>query len=286
VELLEVMASIPSGTDFVTLYGFSTENWKRSRREVQEIFQVMEMTARSVLWRHRRQQQQQQQRRPAKGQRRPVQVRILGDLDDVRIPHGLRGALRELQDATCDDDDVDPLTVCLAINYGGRQDIVRAVQRLARDVAEGTLDPQFITADSIAHELCTSDIPDPDMIIRTSGERRLSNFLLWDCAYSELYFTDTLWPDFDTACWEEALSWYQQRQRRFGARNGQQEEEEEEEDALAEGDDSCSAKRTIRLTNNGNGLHHYINGTSSGKGSSSSSSSSNNGIIGSPSIKM
>jgi undecaprenyl diphosphate synthase len=219
VELLETMTSTSSSNiDFVTLYGFSTENWKRSSREVREIFQVMEMTARAVLWNHKRQYHQNQST-----SKRPVQVRILGDLDDERIPNGLRDTLRELEDVTARDASNDKggtkaLTLCLAINYGGRQDIVQAFQRLAIDVAEGKLDPQSINVDTIANQLSTSDIPDPDIIIRTSGECRLSNFLLWNCAYAELYFTDTLWPDFDARCWEEALQWYQRRQRRFGAR--------------------------------------------------------------------
>jgi undecaprenyl diphosphate synthase len=111
------------------------------------------------------------------------------------------------------------LTVCLAINYGGRQDILQATQKLARAIAKGEIpSDEVISEETLASYLSTAGIPDPDMIVRTSGEYRLSNFLLWNCAYSELYMTTVFWPDFDQACWKDALHWYQQRQRRFGAR--------------------------------------------------------------------
>ena len=108
--------------------------------------------------------------------------------------------------------------VNLAINYGGRQDIVQACQKLAEQVAEGAISSQDISQELLAGQLYTASLPDVDMVIRTSGECRLSNFLLWDCAYAELYMTDTLWPDFDIECWKQAAEWYSQRQRRFGAR--------------------------------------------------------------------
>jgi undecaprenyl diphosphate synthase len=224
VELIEYFAAVADAEndndhyiEHVTLYGFSTENWKRTPREIKEIFQVMEMTARSLL------------RQPQSKRKRPIQVRIVGDLDDERIPNGARQALRELEEATgksvksyCSNSvtsHLPKLTVSLAINYGGRQDIVQACQKIAEQVAEGMISPQDVSQELLAEHLYTANLPDPDMIIRTSGECRLSNFLLWDCAYSELYMTDTLWPDFDIACWNKAVEWYSQRQRRFGARN-------------------------------------------------------------------
>jgi undecaprenyl diphosphate synthase len=222
VELMEHLAT-PSNDgnnaatiDYVTLYGFSTENWKRTDAEIKEIFSVMQFTAKSLLLQHKLPSSKRQRQ-----QQRPIQVRILGHLDDPRIPSGARTALRELENATAaaiPTGSTDVLTVCLAINYGGRQDIVQACQALARQVADGTLQPDAITTESISRHLSTASIPDPDMIIRTSGECRLSNFLLWDCAYTEIYITDTLWPDFDVSCWQEAVEWYSQRQRRFGAR--------------------------------------------------------------------
>ena len=111
------------------------------------------------------------------------------------------------------------MTVCLAINYGGRQDIVQATQKMVAAVQAGTLSLEDIDNDSIfSSYLSTAGIPDPDLIVRTSGEHRLSNFLLWNSAYSEFYVTETLWPDFDTQAWHAALEWYQHRNRRFGSR--------------------------------------------------------------------
>jgi undecaprenyl diphosphate synthase len=233
--------------DYVTLYGFSTENWQRSSQEIRDIFQVVEMTARTLLLQHQvnyfRNHFSSSTRRQQQQRRRPIQVKILGHLDDTRIPNGLRQALRELERATNitatsasttntmgqtnnnnNNNNLDKhvLTVCIAINYGGQQDITHACQQLAQCVASGALSPQDITPQLVADHLCTATIPHPDMIVRTSGECRLSNFLLWESAYTELYMTDTLWPDFDIPCWNDALLWYSQRQRRFGSRGNNQ----------------------------------------------------------------
>jgi undecaprenyl diphosphate synthase len=237
--------------DYVTVYGFSTENWQRTSQEIQEIFAVMELTAQSLLQLLLLQKKQQQQQHrhpwwsssssknpsiwtsskttssdPQPDKKRPIQVRILGDLDDPRMPNTTRDVLKKLEQVTTTTvnnkdnnykNNSNPLTVCLAINYGGRQDIVTACQALAQQVADGTLLPTQITQQHVQRHLSyTSTIPDPDIVIRTSGECRLSNFLLWNVAYSELYFVDTLWPDFDLFQWQKALQWYLQRQRRFG----------------------------------------------------------------------
>jgi undecaprenyl diphosphate synthase len=212
------------GISYCTLYAFSTENWRRPPQEIQEIFRVVEQTARNLVPRLLQESS-------------PIHLRILGDLDDDRIPLGLRTILQELQKLT-DKQSVkrndklrkqrndgtkhktEPLTVCLAINYGGRQDILQASRKMAAAVVAGELSAEEMSEDTMSSYLSTAGIPDPDIIVRTSGEHRLSNFLLWNAAYSELYVTDVLWPDFDIHCWKEALKWYQQRSRRFGSRSG------------------------------------------------------------------
>ena len=209
VELLEVLRD--DGISYCTLYGFSTENWNRPDYEVKEIFRVMEQTARSLLPRVLK-------------ETSSIKLRILGDLQDERIPYGLRAILREIQTITDraarKNEKRKVLTVCLAINYGGRQDILQATQKMMAAVVAGELAADEVTQDKLSSFLSTAGIPHPDLIVRTSGEYRLSNFLLWNAAYSELYMTDVLWPDFDRACWDQALEWYQQRSRRFGSRDG------------------------------------------------------------------
>ena len=222
-RLVEVLRFLQRGCPTVThctFYGFSTENWKRPANEIRDIWRVMEQTVRrfgdQLL------------------QENNVVIQVVGDLDDKRIPVSLRRALQELEQETRDNkqrragnqnddnnnnnDSNNVLTICLAINYGGRQDIVTATKRLAKLIADGVLDSDAVTEETLASCLCTSGIPDPDLIIRTSGETRLSNFLLWNAAYSELYFTNELWPDFGTDSVHTALDWFAQRKRRFGGR--------------------------------------------------------------------
>lgn len=184
-----------------TFYGFSTENWKRTPEEIRDILYVMEQTARKFYGR---------------AIAEHVRVKILGDLEDPRIPDGLREILQKLEQDTFELPST--LTVCIAINYGGRQDILNASLKMAQAIADGELNADEVTEDDFSSLLFTSDIPDPDLMIRTGGEKRLSNFLLWNCAYSELYFSPDLWPDFDEASIAEALEWYSTRSRRFGGR--------------------------------------------------------------------
>ena len=203
------------GVKYCTMYGFSTENWKRSEKEISDIFKVMEHTAEAVY-----------ERLLQPGEQ--IRIRIVGDLDDERIPNSLKVVLDRLQTETarlcCDDDDDDKEakhhTLCLAINYGGRRDILEAAKKLAHAaVATGDVDGiDNLSEEDFSKLLSTNGVPDPDLVIRTSGECRLSNFLLWNAAYSELYFTDTLWPDFNRKALSEALEWYASRKRRFGAR--------------------------------------------------------------------
>jgi len=210
VDLLEYLRS--DGVQYCTFYGFSTENWNRPVHEIEGIFQLMEQTARQLTNRVLKESSS-------------LEIRLVGDLNDKRIPLRLKNILKELQEATNgkgrDRVDSSPprFTICLAINYGGRQDIIQATQKLAEAVRSNGLSTDDITEETFASYLSTSGIPDPDMIVRTSGESRLSNFLLFQSAYSELYMTPVLWPDFDKETWKTALYWYQQRQRRFGSRH-------------------------------------------------------------------
>ncbi len=144
--------------------------------------------------------------------KRDIRVVALGDTE--RLPPRVRDALKETVAATRGN---ATMTVALALSYGGRQDIVNAARAIARAVADGSLSPDEIDEQIVARELATSGLPDPDLLIRTSGELRVSNFFLFQLAYTELYFTDTLWPDFREREFLSALSAYQLRERRFGA---------------------------------------------------------------------
>jgi len=212
VQVLKLLQGHPT-ISYCTFFGFSTENWQRPASEINDVWSVMEQTVKQfsheLLQEH-------------------VVLKVVGDLSDERIPASLRRRLQKLEQETTEnckrnslqDANAAPpeLTICLAINYGGRHDIVQATQRLAQLVAQGELDANDITEEMISQHLSTTDIPDPDLIIRTSGERRLSNFLLWNAAYAELFFVDTLWPDFDAQSLKTSLDWFSQRQRRFGGR--------------------------------------------------------------------
>jgi undecaprenyl diphosphate synthase len=143
--------------------------------------------------------------------RNGVHVRVIGFRDD--LAPDIRGLLEEAENLTKDN---DKLTLVVAFNYGSRQEIARAAQRLAAEVKAGRLPLEAIDPDRLATYLDTPDLPDPDLIIRTSGEQRLSNFLLWQSAYSELVFVPTYWPDFDRATLETAIAEFQRRERRFG----------------------------------------------------------------------
>lgn len=203
-RVVEVLSSLKANTgiQYCTMYAFSTENWQRSPSEVSAVLDVMETFARRFY----RQLLQEK-----------VRFRVLGDIEDARIPESLRDVLQRLERDTSTADDSN-LTLSIAVNYGARQDILQATRRIAALVAGGKLDVKDVDETLFASCLSTAGLPDPDLIVRTSGECRLSNFLLFDAAYSELYFTDTLWPDFDAECLSSALDWFAGRRRRFGAR--------------------------------------------------------------------
>ena len=184
------------GIGALTAYAFSTENWNRPGEEVSFLMALFER----VLARELQALEQEQ-----------VRIRFLGDLE--LLPDGLQRLIADATELTANNTGIH-FNVCT--NYGGRAELVRAAQRLAQRCVAGELDPAAIDEQQLAAELHTAGECDPDLLIRTSGERRISNFLLWQLAYAEIHITDVLWPDFDQAALLEALLDYQGRQRRFG----------------------------------------------------------------------
>ncbi|MDR3038639.1 MAG: di-trans,poly-cis-decaprenylcistransferase [Candidatus Adiutrix sp.] len=185
-----------AGVRYLTLYAFSTENRGRPRDEVRGLFELLV--------------QYLQAEGPdlmAAG----VRLQAIGDTES--LPEFARRALAAARELTAGNRD---LTLTLALAYGSRVELTRAAQALAAAAAAGRLDPADITADRLAAELWTADLPDPDLLIRTGGDMRLSNFLLWQCAYTEFYFTPTLWPDFGAEDFNAALAAYAVRERRYG----------------------------------------------------------------------
>ncbi len=184
--------------EYATLYAFSTENWKRSKEEVGALMHLLcrflDENLELML-------------------KNEIRLLTIGDVSALPEECVLR--LNRVKELT---KNRFRRTLILALNYGGRQEIVRAAQRLAQEAKDGLIDPTGITEDVFSNTLETAGIPDPDLLIRTSGEQRLSNFLLWQLSYSEFYFTETLWPDFDRAQLDEAISAYYGRNRRFGGR--------------------------------------------------------------------
>jgi undecaprenyl diphosphate synthase len=191
-----VRAAGDLGIDYLTIFSFSAENWSRPPTEVRELMALMRRFIRHDL---------------ADLHRNGVRVRVIGEREN--LDSDIRHLLDEAEELTSDN---DKLVLVVAFNYGARQEIARAAQRIAAAVAAGDLAVSAVTADKIASYLDAPDLPDPDLIIRTSGEQRLSNFLLWQAAYSELVFVPTYWPDFDRAALESAITEYRRRERRFG----------------------------------------------------------------------
>jgi len=191
-----VRAAGEIGIGYVTIFSFSAENWSRPASEVHELMGLLRRFIRNDL---------------AELHQSNVRVRIIGEREGLDPDIGR--LLVEAEDLTHNN---SGLTLVVAFNYGSRQEIARAAQRIAREVAQGRLPPADITMETVGHFLDAPDVPDPDLIIRTSGEQRLSNFLLWQAAYSELVFVPTYWPDFDRSALESAIREYQQRERRFG----------------------------------------------------------------------
>jgi len=184
------------GIKYLTFYAFSTENWNRPEGEVSALMSLLENYLKTCM-------------KTAK--KNNIRVRILGDIS--RLEPSFQRQIKELEEAS---KEYDGLNLQIAINYGSRDEMVRGMRKMAQQLTDGTLKPEDITEDVFEGFLDTAGIPDPDLLIRTSGEQRLSNYLLWQLAYSEFYFTEVPWPDFDKAELEKAVEAYQKRNRRFG----------------------------------------------------------------------
>ena len=195
-----VEAAARMGIGYLTVYGFSTENWKRSMEEVGALMQLFRYYMVRLL---------------KIASSNNVRVKMIGDRR--RFDQDIIDGINRLEEETKEN---TGLTFVIAVNYGGRDEIVRAAAKLCRDCKAGRLDEGQITEELFASYLDTRDIPDPDLLIRTSGEIRLSNYLLWQLAYTEIYVTDCLWPDFNREELEKAIAQYNSRERRFGGVRG------------------------------------------------------------------
>lgn len=184
------------GIEYVTMYAFSTENWSRPKEEVDALMKLLHSYLKDCI---------------KTSKKNNMQVRVIGDI--TRLEPDLQEKIRELEEVSAAN---TGLHFQVALNYGSRDEICRAVRKMVQDTKEGKLEPEDVDEACIAGYLDTKDIPDPDLMIRTSGEQRLSNYLLWQLAYAEFYFTDVLWPDFDKKELEKAVAFYQKRDRRFG----------------------------------------------------------------------
>jgi len=184
------------GLSYLTLYAFSTENWQRPKAEVEALMILLKKFLHS------------EQKEMIEND---IRLRVIGQID--RLPATVQDALQQTMSATRDN---TAMTLILALSYGGRAEIIRMVQKVAKKIKHGEIDLNAITAELVADNLYTREIPDPDLLIRTSGEMRISNFLLWQIAYAEIFVTPTLWPDFSRDELLEILKEYQNRDRRFG----------------------------------------------------------------------
>lgn len=197
----EIVSACPDlGVDYLTIFAFSTENWKRTQTEVAGL---MALFRRYIL------------KEMQEFVKENVRVRFIGDR--ARLDKSLQSLMDEAEQMT---QHCTRLHLTIAINYGGRDEVARATKRLAEDVAGGRLDPADVDQETLPRYLDTCLLPDPDLVIRTSGEARISNFLLWQSAYSEYEFIDTLWPDFTRDIFTDVLRSYGARDRRFGAVSG------------------------------------------------------------------
>ncbi len=187
------------GIKYLTVYAFSTENWTRAEDEVKTLMNLLRDYMKNCL---------------VRSQKNNMRVRVIGD--KTKLAPDLQESIAELElkSSSC-----TGLNFQVAINYGGRDELTRAVKSIAEDIASGKIKPEDIDQQLISGRLDTGDIPDPDLLIRTSGELRLSNFMLWQSAYTEFYFPELLWPDFSKKDLQIALDYYNKRDRRFGGRN-------------------------------------------------------------------
>ena len=184
------------GVQYLTVYAFSTENWNRSQEEVNFLMSLLANTLKNEL---------------AELDENEVRIKFIGDIDGLNSD--LQKILRNSEEQTKDNTGVK---LQIAFNYGARMEITNACKKIAQQVKDGVLNIDDITENTISDNLFTSEIPDPDLLIRTGGEKRISNYLMWQCAYSEIYVTDTYWPEFDKDSLAEAIFEYGRRTRRFG----------------------------------------------------------------------
>lgn len=184
------------GIEYVTMYAFSTENWSRPQEEVDALMKLLYSYLKDCL---------------KTSEKNNMQVRVIGDI--TKLAPDLQEQIKELETFSAKN---TGLHFQVALNYGSRDEMLRAVRKMGQDVQEGILKPEDIHEETISEYLDTKGIPDPDLMIRTSGEQRLSNYLLWQMAYTEFYFTDVLWPDFNKKELEKAVQFYRQRERRYG----------------------------------------------------------------------
>lgn len=191
-----VKAAGDLGIRYLTIYSFSSENWRRPQSEVSDLMNLLRRFVREDLKRLRE---------------AGVRIRIIGERDDLAVD--IRALLEDAEQQTAGNSHV---TLQIAFNYGSRQEIARAARRIAEDVARGTLSPKDVTPELLESFLDTAGIPDPDLVIRTSGEQRLSNFLLWQSAYAEFVFLPIFWPEFDASSLQAAVNQFAARDRRFG----------------------------------------------------------------------
>ncbi|MFH1380675.1 MAG: isoprenyl transferase [Candidatus Omnitrophota bacterium] len=191
-----IKASMEIGIKFLTLYAFSTENWKRPKVEIDALMRLLEIYL---------------DRETDRITREGIRIRAIGRI--ASLSPTLQLKLRKTEERTASN---SRITVTLAINYGGRSEIVDAAKKISEDVKIGTIKPEEISENNFGDYLYTTGLPDPDMLIRTSGEMRISNFLLWQISYAEIYVTKKLWPDFRKPDLENAIIEYQRRERRYG----------------------------------------------------------------------
>ena len=192
-----ITSAVELGISYLTLYGFSMENWKRPKAEVADLMGLLRLYL---------------SREVDELDRKGVRIRFIGQRS--RLAPDIVSMIEDAEERTRTN---AKLNLVVALSYGGRQEITAAVADLARKAKTGEIDPEEIGEDIVAEHLETADMPDPDLVIRTSGEKRVSNFLLWQLAYAELVFTDTLWPDFSKDDLEEAINEFHRRERRYGA---------------------------------------------------------------------
>ena len=191
-----VESCVKHGIGALTLFAFSSENWKRPEQEVSSLMELFVSTLQSEV---------------SSLHEQNVRMRFIGDCS--AFSKKLQDKIDQATSLTASN---DGLQLNIAVNYGGRWDIAQACQELVRRVVDGELAPEQVDAEAINDYVCLADLPEPDLFIRTGGEKRISNFLIWQLAYTELYFSDVLWPDFDEQHLIEAINWYSGRQRRFG----------------------------------------------------------------------